>query len=214
MNEFIENTNISFYDIFLNDVNKKIIHHPQPNEKVLNNSTYININVSYIYVGLGLESYPKKIYDLDISIICFDRFNNYDTIINFNNQISLSNLLDILLFDDNRIGNGKEDDEKIYINLHSLNRNNIYSLAVIINNFKGFKLNELKSSYVRIYTDNQPIGCYPFGNTIEENGLLFGFFKGSNDINSYFDAIYSPLKIDKIENSLDEIRQILINSFN
>ena len=137
-----------------------------------------------------MESYPKKIYDLDISIICFDRFNNYDTIINFNNQISLSNLLDILLFGDNRIGNGKEDDEKIYINLNSLNHNNIYSLAVIINNFKGFKLNELKSSYVRIYTDNQPIGCYPFGNTIEENGLLFGFFKGSNDINSYFDAIY------------------------
>ncbi len=92
------------------------------------------------------------VYDLDIFIITFDNYNNVIIIININN----SKLFEFsgFSFNDNKIGNGKEDDEILSKN-YTLLDPNIFSFAIIVNNFKGYILNGLKSAYIRLYCSDK-----------------------------------------------------------
>ena len=148
-------------------------------------------------------------YDLDISVISFDEYDNFVEIIYYNNFDSEA----ITLFEDNRIGNGEGDDENIIICLNLLDEN-IYSLAVVINNFKGFKLNGLKSNYIRLSYLFDSIGYFSFDKDFEENGLLLGFFKKDYLFSGWtFEVMNLPLSINGIQNSVDQIKDILINSY-
>lgn len=90
---------------------------------------------------------------------------------------------------------------------------NIYSLALVVNSFKGFKLNRLKSNYIRISKYYDSLGYYSFDNEFNENGLLLGFFKKNNFSDWTFEVMNLPLSINEIQNSVYIIKQILINSF-
>ena len=77
---------------------------------------------------------PGNIYDLDASIISFDKKINVIEIIYHKNMKSKDESL--ILLGDNRTGIGDGDDEVLSINLGNMNKN-VASLAVIVNSFKG-----------------------------------------------------------------------------
>ena len=206
MYEIYEDRTRMYYTIFLNNFESKEVNHPISNEKLLTKGLIININDSIIYIGLGWENYARMVYDLDIFIITFDKYNNMINIINFNNSILFESCG--FSFNDNKIGNGKEDDEILSVN-YTLIDPNIFSFAIIVNNFKGYNLNGLKSAYIRLYFSDKLLGCYSFEKEINVNGILFGIFK-KNDSNSswIFEVINSPLIIDKTQDYIYQIKNM------
>ena len=214
MYESVENQNISFIynKVLLKEYNisKKYCN----GENVLNNENNIDIfynSTSSIYIGLGWENYVKMIYDLDIILLLFNENNDYIKTVYFNSTDTSG----IILSEDNRRGNDIEDDEymRIYFTLFN-NYPNIYSIAVLINNFKGSKLNGLKSAYIRLVLYDISYQCYSLEQDIDGNGLLFGFFKKKNDNYYLFNTNVIPLQINNIKDDsfINQIRQILIYS--
>ena len=192
--------------LFLNNFESKEVNHPISNEKLLTKGLIININDSIIYIGLGWENYARMVYDLDIFIITFDKYNNMINIINFNNSILFESCG--FSFNDNKIGNGKEDDEILSVN-YTLIDPNIFSFAIIVNNFKGYNLNGLKSAYIRLYFSDKLLGCYSFEKEINVNGILFGIFKKNDSKSSWiFEVINSPLIIDKTQDYIYQIKNM------
>ena len=209
MYESLEERDISYYTIFLTQSKIKKNTYPLPSENILSIGESYSINENVIFIDLGWENKPRMFYDLDISVISFDEYDNFVEIIYYNNFDSEA----ITLFEDNRIGNGEGDDENIIICLNLLDKN-IYSLAVVINNFKGFKLNGLKSNYIRLSYLFDSIGYFSFDKDFEENGLLLGFFKKDYLFSGWtFEVMNLPLSINGIQNSVDQIKDILINSY-
>jgi len=222
MYESFENTNLNYSYIFLEQYNIQKLY--CNGENVLSNGTiidlyskYNNTNLNYIYVDLGWENYPKMILDLDIIMILFDERNNYiETVYYAHNY---SNYADIYFYGDNRIGNNISNDETISIRFQSLFKNSnskIFSIAVVINSFKGYKLNELKSAYIKL--DSNPrffdlYRCFYIVKRIDKNGLLFGFFKKKENSYLQFKTMIIPLEINNI-NNINFINNIskLINS--
>ena len=104
------------------------------------------------------------ILDLDIIMILFDKNNNYiETVYYAHNY---SNYADIYFHEDNRIGNNNY--ETISIRFPSLFKNSnsaIFSIAVVINSFKGYKLNELKSAYIKLDSYPRFFGLYKCPNS-------------------------------------------------
>ena len=208
MYESFENRNLDYYQIFLKQYNNQNLY---CNDKsVLSNRTtfsldykYNNTNFIYIFAELGWENYPKMFLDLDIIMILFDNNNNYiETVYYAHNY---SNYLDIYFSGDNRIGNNISNDEIISIRFPSLfktSNSTIFSIAVIINSFKGYKLNELKSGYIKIRI-SYFYGCFDIGKRIDKNGLLFGFIKiieNKDILQLKFETMIIPLEITNINN--------------
>ena len=116
-----------------------------------------------------------------------------------------SNYADISFYGDNRIGNSIMSDEIISIRFPSLfetSNSKIISIAVIINSFKGYKLNELKSGYIKIRI-SYFYGCFDIGKRIDKNGLLFGFIKiieNKDILQLKFETMIIPLEITNINN--------------
>jgi hypothetical protein len=209
MYESFEDTYLNYYQIFIkqNNIQKLYCN----GENVLSNGTiidlyseYNNTNLTNIYVDLGWENYPKMILDLDIIMILFDKNNNYiETVYYVHNY---SNYADIYFYGDNRIGNNNSSDETISIGFRSLFYSNseVFSIAVVINSFKGYKLNELKSVYIKL--DSYPrlfdlYKCFYIGKRIDKNGLLFGFFKKKENSYLQFRTMVIPLDIINLNNS-------------
>ena len=222
MYESFENRDLDYRQIFLGQYNSQKSY--CNGENVLSNGTiidlyiqYNNTNLNYIDISLGWENYPKMILDLDIIMILFDENNNYIETVYYAHKYS--NYEDIFFYEDNRIGNNISNDEIISINFKSLFKNSnskIFSIAVIINSFKGYKLNELKSAYIKL--DSNPrffdlYRCFYIGKRIDKNGLLFGFFKKKENSYLQFKTMIFPLEITNI-NNINFINNIskLINS--
>ena len=66
---------------------------------------------------------------------------------------------------------------------------NIFSMAVIINSFKGNSLVHIIDSFVRLYDTQQLIGVHIFKNCPDCIGLCFGLFRKNVDGYWYFCAV-------------------------
>ena len=211
MKEPYEGKAIVFYYLsivkFLGDFSEKNIY-PIPDEQIYATGDLIQIDEPIIYIGLGWENYPRIIYDLDFSIISFDKNNNFLEVIYFNNLKSSDGLINH--FGDNRVGNGEGEDETISINLINLNQN-VNSLALIINNYKGYNMDELKSCFIKFYDDNSIIGFYFLEKGIKAPGLLIGFLK-RNNLNSYWSFKIQSSSLFEInpQKSVEQVKNILV----
>ena len=126
----------------------------------------------------------------------------------FNNLKSSDGLINH--FGDNRVGNGEGEDETISINLINLNQN-VNSLALIINNYKGYNMDELKSCFIKFYDDNSIIGFYFLEKGIKAPGLLIGFLK-RNNLNSYWSFKIQSSSLFEInpQKSVEQVKNILV----
>ena len=100
------------------------------------------------YIGLGLDILSGNIYDLNSSIITFDKNINQMEIIYHKNLKSIDG--SIIHYDDNRTGFWEGDDELLSVNLARVNPN-VNTLVVIVNSFKGNNMVRLRSAFLRLF---------------------------------------------------------------
>ena len=198
----------SFYSSF----EKKHQRHPLPGEPIFTPGSCINLYPGLIYIGLGWDILPGNIYDLDASVISFDNDNNVMEIIYHKNLKSVDG--SIVHYGDNRTGLGEGDDEKISINLATINPN-VNAMAVIVNSFKGDSMIGLKSAFIRLYDEIKLIGCHVIGQGTETTGLLLGLFRKDRAKNSWlFQVTISPLPGKEPPDSILTLKSILSKFIN
>jgi tellurium resistance protein TerZ len=181
--------------------------HPTPDEQLFTPETWINIDTARVHVGLGWDILPGNVYDLDASIITFDsQVNELEIIYHKNKQSKDGN---IIHHGDNRTGIGEGDDEVMTINLRNLPQN-VASLAVIVNSFKGNSMVGLRSAFIRLFDDDKPIGCHVLGQGTETIGLLLGYFRRDVANRSWlFQVMIYPLPGTEAPESIQELKTIL-----
>ena len=178
MKELLVSYNKNFID---EAVNKYIPLHPLPYEIVFKTDIWIPIENQYTFVGLGWDFQRGMVYDLDASLIVFDMNNQIMEVIYHKNVKSQDG--NIFHYGDNKTGRGEGDDEIISINFPHLN-NNVSSMAVVVNSFKGNNLTGIRGGFIRLFYEKGPIGCYLLNEGRECTGLLLGLFR--KDLNSGF----------------------------
>jgi len=181
--------------------------HPLPNEPVLTPETWIDMNPGLTYIGLGWDILPGNIYDLDASIVSFDRNINLLEIIYHKNLKSVDG--SIVHYGDNRTGIGEGDDEVLSVNLAAVNPN-VNAMAVIVNSFKGNSMVGLRSAFIRLYDQSKLIGCHVLGQGTETTGLLLGLFRKDFANNVWlFQVMISPVPGREAQDSVQQLRVIL-----
>ena len=109
------------------------------------------------YIGLGWDILSGNIYDLNASIITFDKNINQMEIIYHKNLKSI--IGSIIHYSDNRTDLGEGDDELLSVNLTRANPN-VNTMVVIVNSFKGNSMARLRSAFIRLFEQNKLIGCH------------------------------------------------------
>ena len=181
--------------------------HPLPDEELFTPETWINIDTARVHVGLGWDILPGNVYDLDASIITFDsQVNELEVIYHKNTRSKDGNIIHL---GDNRTGIGEGDDEVMTINLRNLPQN-VASLAVIVNSFKGNSMIGLRSAFIRLFDDDKPIGCHVLGEGTETVGLLLGYFRRDVVNKSWlFQVMIYPLPGTQAPESIPQLKTIL-----
>ena len=181
--------------------------HPLPGEPLLTPETWIDMAPGLTYIGLGWDILPGNIYDLDASIVSFDRNINQMEIIYHKNLKSIDG--SIIHYGDNKTGLGEGDDEVLSVNLAMVNPN-VNTMAVIVNSFKGNSMVGLKSAFIRLYDQSKLIGCHVLGQGTETTGLLLGLFRKDFVNNVWlFQVMISPLPGREAPDSIQQLRIIL-----
>ena len=191
---------------FQSDINYKP-RHPMPGESELVPETWIDINTKYVFVGLGWDVLPGNIYDLDASIITFDMNFNAVDVVYHKNMKSADGAMEH--HGDNRTGIGEGDDELLSIDFVLLD-NNISTLAVIVNSFKGNSMVGLRSAFIRLFDRDIPIGCHVLGQGTETIGLLLGLFRKDTVNNRrLFQVFIQPIPGNEAPQAIDTLKDIL-----
>ena len=181
--------------------------HPLPGEPEFTPETWIDIEQPRVHVGLGWDILPGNIYDLDASIVSFDNQLNCLEVVYHKNLRSRDG--NIIHYGDNRTGIGEGDDEVMSVYLSNLPQN-VASLAVIVNSFKGNSMVGLRSAFIRLFDDNKLIGCHVLGQGTETVGLLLGYFRKDYVNNRWlFQVMISPLPGTQAPESIEQLRIIL-----
>ena len=150
------------------------VQHPLPGAPTFDFNTYQKVENRFTYIGLGWDIQQGSNFDLDDSIISFDEKNNLCEIVFHRNLHSSNN--SIIHYGDNRTGVGEGDDEVLSIDFANIPLN-IYSLAVVINSFKGNSLRSIMNAFIRLFDQNKYIGVNVLENCPECTGLFLGIFK-------------------------------------
>ena len=153
---------------------KNYVQHPLPGEPLFDFNKWQKVDNRFTYIGLGWDIQQGSNFDLDASIITFDEKNNISEIIFHRNLHSSNNA--IIHYGDNRTGVGEGDDEVLSIDFANIPLN-IFSLAVIINSFKGNSLVSIMNAFIRLYDQTKFIGVNVLEQCPECTGLLLGIFK-------------------------------------
>ena len=150
------------------------IVHPLPGEPLIEFNKWIKLPNRFLYVGLGWNIQQGMNYDLDASIITFDKMNNLMEIIYHKNMQSYNS--SILHYGDNRTGAGEGDDEVLSVDFAALNPN-VFTMAVVVNSFKGNTMVHILDAFIRIYDAQRPIGVHVLNKCPDCIGLCLGILE-------------------------------------
>ena len=180
--------------------------HPLPGEPVIEFNKWITLDNRFTYVGLGWHIQPGFTFDLDASILTFDRMNNLMEIIYHKNGHSYNN--SILHYGDNRSGVGEGDDEVLSVDFALLDPNT-FTMAVIVNSFKGNSLVNVMDAFIRLYDTQKPIGVHIFKKFPDCVGIFFGIFRKDMKGVWHFSAIREIVHGIVATQSANDVRLIL-----
>jgi stress response protein SCP2 len=150
------------------------IQHPLPGEPIIEFNKWIPLQNRFTFIGLGWHIQQGLNFDLDASIITFDKITNMMEIIYHKQMASYDR--SIIHQGDNRCGVGEGDDEVLSIDFAKINPS-IFSMAVVINSFKGNSMVMIKNAFIRLYDMTRPIGVHVMNMLPDCVGLLFGIFR-------------------------------------
>ena len=162
------------------------IVHPLPGEPLFEYAKWIKLPNRFTYVGLGWNIQAGFNYDLDASILTFDRMNNLMEIIYHENMQSYNG--SILHYGDNRSGAGEGDDEVLSVDFAKIDPN-VFSMAVIVNSFKGNSMVGVLDAFIRLYDTTRPLGCHVLKACPDCVGLCLGLFRKNEQGLWYFASI-------------------------
>ena len=162
------------------------IQHPLPGEPIIEFNKWIKLQNRFTYVGLGWNIQRGLNFDLDASILTFDKMNRLMEIIYHKNMRSYDG--SIVHCGDNRTGAGEGDDEVLSVDFARINPNT-FTMAVIINSFKGNSMMHILNAFIRLYDTQRPIGVHVLNNCPDCVGLFFGIFRKDDKGIWYFIAI-------------------------
>ena len=180
--------------------------HPLPGEPLIQFNKWITLDNRFTYVGLGWHIQPGFTFDLDASILTFDRMNNLMEIIYHKKSHSYNN--SILHYGDNRSGVGEGDDEVLSIDFALLDPNT-FTMAVIVNSFKGNSLVNVLDAFIRLYDTQKPIGVHVFKKCPDCIGLFFGIFRKDMKEIWHFSAIREIVHGITAPESVNDVRFLL-----
>ena len=169
---------------------------------------------NFLHFGLGWDFDRNNTYDLDSSVVTFDKNLNYLAYVYFSHLIEYDGV--IRLNGDDLTGEGEGDDEEINVTLNRLPPD-VELFTVQINSFKGNSLKNVKSAYIRLSTDTEEIGTYSVNEAGDNLGLLIGCFYKMSTNNSdewYFRPLNKVIKGTVVTSSIPSIREILQSMYN
>ena len=181
------------------------LRHPYPGEALFDIGKWIKVKTAFVYVGLGWNLQNDFNFDLDASILTFDENNNLLEIIYHQNLQSKNGA--IVHKGDNKTGEGEGDNEILSIEFNKLEKN-VFTLAVIINSFKGNSLINILDGFIRLYDNDRPIGVNILENCPDCVGLFMGIFR-RKDKKWYFQAIKEPIKGTIAKESVNDVQKLL-----
>ena len=182
------------------------INHPLPGEPLFEFNKWIRLQNRFTYVGLGWHIQSGQNYDLDASIMTFDKMNNLMEIIYHENLQSHNK--SIIHYGDNRTGLGEGDDEVLSIDFAKVDPNT-FTMAVVINSFKGNSMNFVLNAFVRLYDTQKPIGVHILNNCPECVGLCMGLLRKDTDGVWYFCAIKDIVSGIVCTQSVNDVKYLL-----
>ena len=190
----------------VNNYNAPRIIHPLPGEPLFEFNKWIKLQNRFTYVGLGWHIQQGLNFDLDASILTFDKMNNLLEIIYHENMQSYNQ--SIVHYGDNRTGVGEGDDEVLSVDFARLDPNT-FTMAVIINSFKGNSLISILNAFIRLYDTERPIGVHVLNNCPDCIGLFMGIFRKNNNGLWYFSAIKEIVSGIVCTQSVNDVKLLL-----
>ena len=187
------------------DMVNRVVH-PLPGEPVFEFNKWIRLNNRFTYVGLGWNIQQGFNYDLDASILCFNKMNTISEIVFHKNLHSFNG--SILHYGDNRTGLGEGDDEVLSVDFAKLDPN-IFSMTVIINSFKENSLVNVFNAFIRLYDAQKLIGVHVLKNLPDCIGLCLGIFRKNVDGVWYFCAVKEIVQGNESSKSVNDAMYIL-----
>ena len=157
---------------------------------------------NYLHVGLGWDFDEDNTYDLDSSVVTFDKNIRYLTKVNYQKLIEYGGVINLSEDDE-----GEGDDEEIKILLDSL-PSEVQIFTVQLNSYRRNSLKNVKSAYIRLSTDSEIIGTYSINDAGNNIGLLIGSFSKNND-SWYFKPLNKVIPGYIVTKSISSIQEIL-----
>ena len=182
------------------------VQHPLPGEPIIEFNKWIKLQNRFTYVGLGWNIQRGLNFDLDASIITFGKMNNLMEIIYHKNMRSYDG--SIIHCGDNRTGAGEGDDEVLSVDFAKVNPN-VFTMAVIINSFKGNSMVHILNAFIRLYDTQRPIGVHVLNNCPDCIGLFFGIFRKDEHGIWYFTAIKEIVRGIVATESVNDVGYLL-----
>jgi len=195
---------LGVYSIY--NCNQRRIHHPLPGEPLIEFNKWIQLPNRFMYIGLGWNIQQGANFDLDASIITFDRMNMPLEFIYHRNLRSYNGA--IIHYGDNRTGIGEGDDEVLSIDFGHVDPN-VFTMAVVVNSFKGNSFAQVTDAFIRIYDTQRPIGVHVMNKSPNCVGLCFGIFRKGMDGIWSFCALQDPVTGIECTQSVNDLKIIL-----
>ena len=167
---------------------------------------WIKLPDRFTYVGLGWHIQQGMNFDLDASIITFDKSKRLLELIYHENLESNNN--SIIHYGDNRTGVGEGDDEVLSVDFGKLDPN-VFIMAVVINSFKGNSLVNILDAFIRLYDTKTPIGVHVLNGCPDCIGLCLGLFRKDNNGIWYFTSIKEPIRGIVCTESVNDVIYLL-----
>ena len=165
---------------------------------------------NYIHVGMGWDYDISNVYDLDSSVVVFDKNITYLTRVNYQQLNAYGGIIN--LNGDDVTGQGSGDDEEIKIYLDLLPPE-AQIFTVQLNSYKGNSLKDVKSAYIRLSTETDVIGTYSITQAGDNVGLLIGCFSKSSSNKWEFRPLNRVIPGTIVTDSVSSIQTILHSIF-
>ena len=182
------------------------VHHPLPGEPLIEFNRWIKLPNRFMYIGLGWNIQQGANYDLDASIITFDRMNMPLEFIYHRNLQSFNGA--IIHYGDNRTGLGEGDDEVLSIDFGRVDPN-AFTMVAVVNSFKGNSMLQVSDAFIRIYDTQKFIGVHVLNKCPDCIGLCLGIFKKGMDGIWSFCAVKDPVSGIECTQSVNDLKFVL-----
>lgn len=185
------------------------VQHPYPGEEMYKKETWVKVNSSFIYVGIGFISDMKYDGSNATKLFTFDNKNNLIDSLNYTKFKDEKE--SILVMDEEnkeKIKQAREDQDVISIDFSKLD-NNISTIVIVIKSSNSQKFNTIYDAFIRLFDKQGPLGINAISEFGDEDAIIFGQFKKFNET-WYFEPLHVTLESYEEEDIIGDVKECII----